>query len=246
MQHQTDTFNILQFPHKEWDIYAGIASRCKQQLATHKMSTDIALSDARACVLSPITISQQHACTKLHQEHPETLTTETQEATHVTSRFHNQHSRTTATHRKGRRQTQYAGPDTIGGSGTLGLLQLVTRSPLTSHVAFTHIAHWKPRCDSVHRLPIQSMTSDVVLFGSVGSRGVQDHVSLSERACLTCLPPPAFSEAASMECLWKRNQYDVWLCRLGTLSSVFQVAVALVRFRASLVLCPWNAVCYIL
>ena len=74
------------------------------------------------------------------------------------------------------------------------------------------------------------MTSDVVLFGSVGSRGVQDYVSLSECACLTCLPPPAFSEVAPMGCPWKRNRFDVWLCKLGTLSSVFQVAVVLVRF----------------
>ena len=66
----------------------------------------------------PITISQQHARTKLHQEHPKTLTTETQEATRVIPRFNNHHSRTTATHRKGRRQTQYARPDTIVGSGT--------------------------------------------------------------------------------------------------------------------------------
>ena len=44
---------------------------------------------------------------------------------------------------------------------------------------------------------------------------------------------------------WKRKQCDVWSCKLGTLSSGFQVAVVLVRFRANLVLCPWNSVCYI-
>ena len=70
----------------------------------------------------------------------------------------------------------------------------------------------------------------VGLFGRVGSRGVQDHVSLSECAYLTCLPLPAFSEVAVMERPWKRKRCVVWLCTLGTLfSSVFQVAVVLVR-----------------
>ena len=83
-------------------------------------------------------------------------------------------------------------------------------------------------CADTRRLPIQYVTSDVGLFGGVGSRGVQDHVSLSECAYLTCLPPPAFSYAALMESLWKRYRSDVWL-KLGTLSSVFLVAVVLVR-----------------
>ena len=50
------------------------------------------------------------------------FTTETLRATHIETRFHNQHSHTTATHRKGRRQTQYAEPDTKMGPHMLGLL----------------------------------------------------------------------------------------------------------------------------
>ena len=50
------------------------------------------------------------------------FTTVTLRATHIETRFHNQHSHTTATHRKGRRQTQYAEPDTEMGPHMLGLL----------------------------------------------------------------------------------------------------------------------------
>ena len=87
-----------------------------------RWAPDIALSGAQACTISSNTISRQPACTKLHQEHPETLTTVTRRATHVKTRFHNQHSRTTATHKKGRRQTQHAELDTIVGPGMRGLL----------------------------------------------------------------------------------------------------------------------------
>ena len=50
------------------------------------------------------------------------FTTVALRATHIGTRFHNQHSRTTATHTKGRRQTQYAEPDTKMGPHMLGLL----------------------------------------------------------------------------------------------------------------------------